>query len=172
MTLGMWVRSWYISDSCCYGCGSTRNGAINYVQHGLASEWCEVIYYRNDIENKSNSSGLVYGFCKVSDPVTNYENPRKAVRRYGNDLAGFGYYTWRSPTPRPGSSPTTSFYFEVIAPHWGIALLLAFLPAARLRSWLRARHKRLGICPQCGYDLRATPDRCPECGSKATIPSK
>jgi hypothetical protein len=53
---------------------------------------------------------------------------------------------------------------------WPVATVLAVLPAIwTLRFLRRCRRQRLGICLACGYDLRATPGRCPECG---TVPKK
>ena len=58
------------------------------------------------------------------------------------------------------SSPGVTVTF----PWWTVVALLALLPAGRL-YWRRVERRRgIGRCPSCGYDLRATPERCPECG--------
>ncbi len=52
----------------------------------------------------------------------------------------------------------------VQVPDWFLITVLLVLPAMR---WARRRRPPPGSCPACGYDLRASPDRCPECGTLA-----
>ena len=53
-------------------------------------------------------------------------------------------------------------------PFWAITTL-AFLPwigwcVRRVFAYRVRRRVYAGLCPHCAYDLRATPDHCPECG--------
>jgi hypothetical protein len=53
----------------------------------------------------------------------------------------------------------------ILVPYWLPCLATAVLPATWLqRRWRRRNRFGPGFCPSCGYDLRATPHRCPECG--------
>jgi hypothetical protein len=50
-------------------------------------------------------------------------------------------------------------------PLWQICLPTIALPVFHfLVSWRRRSRAQVGCCSACGYDLRATPGRCPECG--------
>jgi hypothetical protein len=57
-------------------------------------------------------------------------------------------------------------WHEVSVPYWFILLCGAAMPSVRVaRRTIRASRSSARTCANCGYDLRATPDRCPECGT-------
>jgi len=60
----------------------------------------------------------------------------------------------------------------VRVPYLQLALVAGIAPAFRIVRRVRAarratRRQRRGLCPSCGYDLRASPAQCPECGAIA-----
>src|SRR5688572_23494893 len=80
----------------------------------------------------------------------------------GRAFLGFHWYPGEGPA---GVVPSPSF----AAPYWSLLLIAASVPAAQLLSLHRARRRtRHALCPNCGYDLRASPERCPECGFTPT----
>ena len=83
---------------------------------------------------------------------------------YREQLLGFGKTELDSPFAVPGMGA------NVYAIPYGALALVTSIPlvvsyARRLR---RRRRLARGGCVACGYDLRATPGRCPECGTLAT----
>ena len=81
-------------------------------------------------------------------------NPRVVLSHQPAQFLGFQYIRYHA--------TSTDRYYAIGVPFWFLTLVTAVLAFRTTRALLRRHHP--GHCRSCGYDLRATPDRCPECG--------
>ena len=81
---------------------------------------------------------------------------------------GFKLQDYAFESPSVGHGGRTR---QLRVPYWALASATALPPLvwATLGLGHRRRRRLRGLCPACGYDVRASPDRCPECGRPSTI---
>jgi hypothetical protein len=102
--------------------------------------------------------------------------PLSDGRMFQASLGAFGEQVLEAQPPRWISRGRTDFtthwrfvYMSgrvVVIPLWMPTVLFGVLPTAALVRVTRNRRRRkLGQCLKCGYDLRGSSERCPECGT-------
>jgi hypothetical protein len=114
------------------------------------------------------------GFPPASDcfppkPYAGWIVACRPVRSDGTSLAAGRDGQLRSWPPRLATSvggPGYSDTWSIDLPYWVVVAALAAVPFGRAAvRWMSGRKWASDRCPACGYDLRATPERCPECGA-------
>jgi hypothetical protein len=104
------------------------------------------------------------GYWKVYAPGSN--SPRTPFPRN----LWFDFWSQRKGNNRVGPEVISSDALNVRVPYWALALPAAIGPVTWLvRHRRRRNHGAAPRCPTCGYDLRASPERCPECGRATDV---
>jgi len=172
-SVALLVRSYFVSDWISFAHISPVGQELLVTDWILGSGKGNVAldYIFNRLPLKPDESAAMYpgGVAWVTDAPADPADPR--IGRFG-----FGYESWNAPDHQPRPTPAVDLGYEppgayrsrhVSFPLWLPATLFALPPALWLRRRLkRRRGARAGHCPRCGYDLRATPEKCPECGEE------
>lgn len=158
---GMWVRSFFVSDNWGANRYTPATGAIDSrLVHAIGGS---VYVVRSTMVLPPGAA----------PPLASSVDSRW---RYGAEPGGakpptppplfFRHRTSYSPTRRSPRAIHLSYVRVTSVRLLPVMVLSALLPGLWALLWVRRRRAaRPGCCAACGYDLRASPERCPECGA-------
>jgi len=176
-TVVVWVRSYWTADEWNYMVRRRLAASTDQVDRSIAVEAGRLTLLYSRI-HYGDAWMATIGFPHVEAGSAFFHTSGKptpmAENASGPDVVlirrflGFEY-GMHNPTPRTLDLAQAKW---ISVPLW-LVVLCTGLPLVRVwrrRRWMR-RAAELGLCPSCGYDLRATADpdgpllaRCPECG--------
>lgn len=173
VAVGLWVRSYFrvdqFSDTRMDRDGadwywwnrvaSSRDGGVLVIDRGY------LVTTPRFADNWSHKPGEQYHV--VSLPGVNAPRERFPVSHW------FEFDARRKLKPIGSLTGPEILHMDALQfrmPYWIVVLVTGVLPAVWLvRRRREGRRTREGWCLRCGYDLRASPGRCPECG---VVPSE
>ena len=125
--------------------------------------WCDISWLSKDGRYYVASKAGCLWIEHITQP--DYE-PIPGSSGFHFMYTGF-YNWWTNWLPNYYKDPSTVLSYERWQLPWW--MLIGTCSLIFLFSWLPARRRRkrniLGLCVKCGYDLRASEVRCPECGT-------
>jgi hypothetical protein len=157
--VAMWVRSYWVSDEFRW----TRLVDDPTRIRSITDDWGRIISVDTGrgragvltiVDGGARPSVVPAGFSHVSGPAGDISPPYS----FGSRVSMWGRLGFHHEEVFGGD--------EYTVPLWPIVVAAGFFPALACWRWLRKRRtRRKGRCPICGYNLRATPGRGPECGA-------
>jgi hypothetical protein len=161
----LWVRSYWRLDEPFAAHWNALQSPATRIRAGVTSHWGRAEIWlvvegaplhRDGTSRRVADHYWYWIYFSAVNPVPQYE-------RIPAGPFGF-HWTFQWPDTRG------DHWANVAAPYWFVALSAAFVPVRWFGGWRRRRYRLAhNGCSDCGYDLRATPDRCPECGTVPTV---
>ena len=144
--VALWVRSYVVGDGVGYDEGGT---------------WSRLVLFHSSMGRTWAAVGTAWSEHSRDRGWFHSATPAKPLVIWNTDQP-----LWEPLGIAGGRADSAVFdSFEVALPHWLLVLGIGALPGWRfIRRGIQRSRRGRGLCPQCGYDLRASASGCPECG--------
>jgi hypothetical protein len=159
----LWVRCLFVFDLISFDAGG-RSFQIWTPDRTLFLQWTSRPYRTPKWETEG--AFHMISFLQTLQPQYRVA---EGVSGKPHTYSWLGFYLTPAYYQPPYYNIAGCWFTDLGVPFYALFAMTLALPALQLRAAMRrgARVRR-GLCITCGYDVRATPERCPECGQHPT----